>query len=453
VRSKLPLIWKTTVEPAQLRLDTPLLPVVSILQATKASIPIRRRVFESAEVAVGRAVAERELWLPEDECVSRQHALLKFDPSALSATIEDLSRTGTFLQGVRVERASVQPGEVVRVGNSFFLYRFEPEPEAKQPTASAVDAELVGGSPALRAIRRTLGLVARSDATVLVLGESGTGKELAARTLHAQSGRAGPFIAVNCGAIPEALAESLLFGHQAGAFTGAKAEGVGWFRAAEGGTLFLDEIGELPLLLQPKLLRAVEERAVVPVGSTRAVSCDVRIVAATNKDLSDRRQFRADLLARISEFVVEIPPLSERREDILPIFWRLAGDSGAELHPELVAALLLQPYPHNVRDLRRIVRQLAVRGAGKAVWDVSLVDGLESSRTSQPPERDARSEPQLPAAKATPTRVPSREELEALLRLHGGNVAEIAREVGRSRKQVYRWLEQYELPIENYRRE
>ena len=430
----------------------PVLPVVSILQASNPSAPIRWRAFDSAEVAVGRAVDESELWLPEDECVSRQHAVLRFDRNARSATIEDLSRTGSFVQGARVERASLNPGEVVRVGNSFFLYRFEPEQEAKHPTPTPADAELVGGSQALRAIRRTLGLVARSDATVLVLGESGTGKELAARTVHTQSGRGGPFIAVNCGAIPEALAESLLFGHQAGAFTGAKADGVGWFRAAEGGTLFLDEIGELPLQLQPKLLRAVEERAVVPVGSTRAVTCDVRIVAATNKDLSDRAEFRADLLARISEFVVEIPPLCERREDILPIFWRLVGGGTKKLDPELVAALLLHNYPHNVRDLRRIVTQLSVRGASKPEWDISLVDGLENSRPSQVPEREARSEP-APPAKAATTPVPSREELEALLRQHGGNVAEIAREVGRSRKQVYRWLTQYELPIEDYRRE
>jgi DNA-binding NtrC family response regulator len=447
---ELPVIWKTTVEPVQLRMEAPLVPVVFMLQPSNAAAPVQRRAFDAAELAVGRAVPADQLWLPDDECVSRRHALLRFDREARSATIEALSRSGTFVQGVRVEQADLKPGDVVRVGNSFFLFRFEPKPEAEKPTRSA-DCELVGDSPALREIRRTLGLVARSDAAVLILGESGTGKELAARTLHARSGRSGPFVAVNCGAVPEALAESQFFGHLSGAFTGAKSDAVGWFRAAEGGTLFLDEIGELPLLLQPKLLRAVEERAVVPVGSTRAVSCDVRIVAATNRDLTDRSQFRADLLARLAEFVVELPPLAARREDILPIFWRLCSGATSQLHPELVAALLLHPYPHNVRDLRRIVTQLAVRGAGRAVWDASLVDGLERL-SSIPPARSTRSEP-APAAKASLAPVPTRDELEALLRAHAGNVADIAREVGRSRKQVYRWLDQYQLPVGDYRPE
>ncbi len=440
-------MWKTTVEPAKPRKNVRFLPVVRALEMPDEQAP-RRWVFESGEVAVGRAVGEGGLAFPDDDAVSRQHAVLHFDVASRSASIEDTSRSGTFVQGRRIAKGPVREGEVVRVGNSFFALRFEAENELDGAQISDKSA-LIGDSPALRAIRRTLSLVARSPATVLILGESGTGKELAAQQLHAESERQGPFVAVNCGAIPEALAESQLFGHLPGAFTGAKRETIGWFQAATGGTLFLDELGELPLALQPKLLRAVEERAVVPVGATTPVPCDVRIVAATNRDLGDRSRFRGDLLARVSEFVVELPPLRERREDVLPILASMLGKHRAELDPELVALLLDHDYPHNARDLRRIATQLSVRGKDRELWDLSLVDGLGEPA---PEARDAKAPEQVErAAAASP--IPTREELEALLKAHSGNVADMARETGRSRKQVYRWLLQHGLSLDDYRRD
>jgi|SoiMethySBSTD1v2_1073268.scaffolds.fasta_scaffold05249_8 transcriptional regulator with PAS, ATPase and Fis domain len=442
-------MWKTTVEPAKPRKNVRFLPIVRVLEMPDERAP-RRWVFEGGEVAVGRAVGERGLAFPDDDAVSRQHAVLHIDVASRSASIEDTSRSGTFVQGQRVAKGPVREGDVVRVGNSFFALRFEAENEIDGAETSEKSA-LIGDSPALRTIRRTLSVVAKSPATVLVLGESGTGKELAAQQLHAQSERPGPFVAVNCGAIPEALAESQLFGHLPGAFTGAKRETLGWFQAASSGTLFLDELGELPLSLQPKLLRAVEERAVVPVGATTPVPCDVRIVAATNRDLGDRSRFRGDLLARVSEFVVEIPPLRERREDVLPILASMLGEQRAELDPELVGALLLHDYPHNARDLRRIATQLSVRGRDRELWDLSLVDRLgEPEAEGEEASAQVRAVERAPAA-ASP--IPTREELEALLKVHSGNVADMARETGRSRKQVYRWLVQHGLSLDDYRRD
>jgi transcriptional regulator with PAS, ATPase and Fis domain len=448
-------MWKTTVEPAKRRKSVRFLPVVRRLAMPSDAITTRRWVFETSEVAVGRAAGDQGLAFPDDDAVSRQHAILRFDAASRSASIEDLSRSGTFVQGQRVASGPLREGEVVRVGNSFFLLRFQPE-SAIEEREESDGSELIGDSPALSAIRRTLLLVAKSPATVLVLGESGTGKELVSHRLHTASGRPGPFVAVNCGAIPESLAESQFFGHVAGAFTGAKRETLGWFQSASNGTLFLDEIGELPLVLQPKLLRAVEERAVVPVGATLPVPCDVRIVAATNRDLSDRAQFRGDLLARLSEFVVEIPPIRDRREDILPILASMLGSDRPELNPDLVSALLLYDYPHNARDLRRIAMQLSVRGTDRAVWTLTLVDGLSeaaAAATAAVSETKLSSAPPADGTAAAPSPVPTRDELEALLKAHAGNVADIARETGRSRKQVYRWLAQHGLSLDDYRRE
>ena len=181
-------------------------------------------------------------------------------------------------------------------------------------------APLIGSSEAIRRVRERIERVAATDFTILIEGESGSGKELVARQVHELSRRRrGPFVAVNCAAIPEQLAESQLFGHVAGAFTGARGDHPGFFRSAHLGTIFLDEIGDLDLRLQPKLLRALEQRAVVPVGAAHPVPCDVRILAATHRDLAaavDADQFRGDLYARLAEFTVAVPALRDRREDL-----------------------------------------------------------------------------------------------------------------------------------------
>jgi sigma-54-specific transcriptional regulator len=207
--------------------------------------------------------------------------------------------------------------------------------------------------------------VARTDATVLVVGETGTGKELIARHVHQHSGRQGPFVAVNCGAFSETLIDAELFGHEAGAYTGATQARAGWFETANGGTLFLDEMGDLPLPLQVKLLRVLQERQVTRLGSRKAIPLDVRLIAATNIDLRkavEAQRFRADLYFRISVATVELPPLRERTEDILPLARHFIGVYGSrlgladvEIERDAQLALLGYPWPGNIRELENVV--------------------------------------------------------------------------------------------------
>ena len=248
---------------------------------------------------------------------------------------------------------------------------------------------LIGDSPAMRAVREQISRIAQSDAPVAIVGESGSGKELAARDLHAHSRRSGqPFVAVNCGAIPEALMESEFFGHRRGAFTGAHEERDGFFHCAHGGTLFLDEVGELPPTMQVKLLRALQERSVRKLGGNRETPVNVRIVSATNRDLAEavrRGEFRQDLYYRLQVIELRLPPLRERRDD-LPllcgaILSRLAGAS----HPQLSAAALerlrAHDFPGNVRELENVLER-AVALVSDAQIDA---DDLKLQSPPRPP--------------------------------------------------------------------
>jgi two-component system nitrogen regulation response regulator GlnG len=232
-------------------------------------------------------------------------------------------------------------------------------------------AERMGGSPAIAQVIRQVSQVAESNFTVLVQGETGTGKELVARAIHQQSPRRqGPFVAVDCGAIPETLVESELFGHERGAFTGAQTRREGHFQLAKGGTLFLDEIGNVPLATQAKLLRALEQREVHPLGSPRAVAVDARIIAATNTELDEAvkaGRFRADLYYRLSEFTITLPPLRSRREDITHLAQRFLDEVSMELRrpvrgisDEAMQALLRHDWPGNVRELKNVIRKAAL---------------------------------------------------------------------------------------------
>jgi len=268
--------------------------------------------------------------------------------------------------------------------------------------------------------------IARSDATVLVIGETGTGKELIARHIHAQSGRAGPFIAVNCGAFSESLIDAELFGHEAGAFTGASQARSGWFEAANGGTLFLDEIGDLSMALQVKLLRVLQERQVVRLGSRRAVPLDVRLVAATNVDLykavaADR--FRSDLYYRLSVATVHLPPLHARPGDILPLarhFIRLYGAKlgldDAGLAPAAEAALLGYDWPGNIRELENVVHYALIVCRGGCIQADDLRMGGSGHRAAAPrsiPPAVPAAPPVIPAAPVAPASALDR--LETLL--------------------------------------
>lgn len=267
-----------------------------------------------------------------------------------------------------------------------------PRRERGRPASAMMPAmaRLVGGSPAMNQVRQLIDKVGRSMAPVLVQGESGTGKELVARAVHECSSRAaGPFVPVNCGAIPENLLEAEFFGYRKGAFTGATEDRDGFFQAAQGGTLFLDEIGDLPLTMQSKLLRAIQERAVRPVGATAEVPTLVRIVSATHKDLSAEVQagrFRQDLFYRLNVIRIPVPALRERLQDLPAIcaalMRRIAADAGVESPPSLgdeaLRLLMRQSFPGNVRELENVLHRALAMATGDRIEAHDL--GIDESR-------------------------------------------------------------------------
>jgi two-component system response regulator PilR (NtrC family) len=275
-------------------------------------------------------------------------------------------------------------------------------------------ARLVGQSEAVQQVRALIGKVARSMAPVLVQGESGTGKELVARAIHECSARAGaPFVAVNCGAIPETLLEAEFFGYRKGAFTGAQEDRAGFFQAAQGGTLFLDEIGDLPLAMQSKLLRAVQERAIRSVGAVAEVPMNVRLLSATHKDLAEEVQagrFRQDLYYRLNVIRIHVPPLRERVSDIAPIcqalLERIAVEAGLarapELSPACVERLAALPLPGNVRELENLLhRALALCDGSRIELEDLRIDaepGVPAPRTAEAPVSQAAAAAGEPAA-------------------------------------------------------
>src|SRR5712672_100853 len=238
--------------------------------------------------------------------------------------------------------------------------------------------QLIGTSPALEAVLEQVERVAPADSTVLIQGETGTGKELIARAIHNISSRCGrPFVKLNCAAIPLDLLESELFGHEKGAFTGAIAQKIGRFEWADKGTLFLDEVGDIPLALQPKLLRVLQEQEFERLGGTRTHQVDVRLVAATNRDLSDmvrRNAFRSDLYYRLNVFPIQLPPLRERREDIpalvehfVEIYARRMGREIDQISPETISELTSYPWPGNIRELQNFIERSVILTSGNVL--------------------------------------------------------------------------------------
>ncbi len=271
-----------------------------------------------------------------------------------------------------------------------------PASNTNKPAASAtgITSRLLGQSPAMAELRTTLTKVSRSQAPVYITGESGVGKELVARTIHDEGGRAsGPFVPVNCGAIPAELMESEFFGHKKGSFTGAHADKIGLFQAAEGGTLFLDEVAELPLPMQVKLLRAIQEKSVRPVGANAEVPVDVRILSATHKNLValvEEGKFRHDLYYRINVIELRVPPLRERREDLRmladAILTRLAAAQHRPkpaLHPDAIEALGRYPFPGNVRELENILERAFAMADDSGIHASDL--HLPEARPTPPP--------------------------------------------------------------------
>jgi two-component system response regulator PilR (NtrC family) len=307
--------------------------------------------------------------------------------------------------------------------------------------------ELLGSSPAMQQVKEMLGRVAANDTSVLIEGESGTGKELAAAAIHRGSLRSrGPFIPVNCAAIPGDLLESEFFGHVRGAFSGAVADALGLFRSADGGTMFLDEVGELPLSLQTKLLRVLQDRKVRPVGSSKTFQVDVRLIAATNRRLDDAVRdghFRQDLFYRLNVVRIELPPLRERKSDLPSLvhhcLQRLNTRFGREVQgvaPEVMTAFRAYDFPGNVRELENLIERAYALGA---VRTIGLAD-LPVLGVAPRGDADADTGQTLPTLAEM-----ERELIARALRLHGGDRLRAARALGVSDRTIYRRLREYRL--------
>ncbi|BDT61038.1 sigma-54-dependent Fis family transcriptional regulator [Massilia varians] len=286
------------------------------------------------------------------------------------------------------------------------------ETPAPQPDGGVPGSRMIGTSSAMAALRAQIGRLARSNAPIAITGESGSGKELAAREIHAQSSRAGkPFVAVNCGAIPETLMEAEFFGYRKGAFTGAAEERDGFFQAANGGTLMLDEVADLPLPMQVKLLRAIQERRVRKIGATVEEPVDVRIISATHQDLAkcvEQGRFRQDLFYRLNVIELSLPPLRERIDDLAPlvdaILARLAGPGQAALGPGVLDALRAYSFPGNIRELENVLeRALAFANDGVIdVGDLSLKAARPGDTARREPAASAPAPVPLPEPVPTP---------------------------------------------------
>ncbi|MGE0788533.1 MAG: sigma 54-interacting transcriptional regulator [Sandaracinaceae bacterium] len=426
--------------------------LLAICVAGVPVLPVRSFTLPTGTLEIGRAVGPPGLGLEADPLMSRRHAAIELTRDG-HATLRALGSGPTEVNGEATESAILEDGDLIVLGESALVLR-----KASAILDAPVIDGIVGESAPMRAVRRAIVKVGRASVSVVILGESGTGKELVARALHEASGRPGPFVALNCAAIPAPLAESQLFGHVAGAFTGAVKASPGAFRAADGGTLFLDELGELPLDMQPKLLRALEERAAAPVGSTESAPFDLRVIAATNRDLVaevEAGRFRGDLYARLAEFTIELPPVRERREDILAILAYQYRDPLPPLPFELTRTLLAHAWPFNARELRTVAQQLRLATDADAgpLGMSAIAERLRSAARlvdagAGTPEVAAERTPRASSERAA---APTKAELVSMLRAHRGNVTELARAAGRSRKQVYRWIEAHGVDPEQFR--
>jgi DNA-binding NtrC family response regulator len=298
--------------------------------------------------------------------VSRRHLELHVVPEGV--LVRDLeSHNGTFFLGQRVRELVVGPGARIRAGNVEIAFELDPSALAVADGGPARYGQLVAASLAMRKLFAVLERLEGSLVSVLIEGESGTGKELIARAIHERSSVAqGPFLALNCGAIQRTLVQSELFGHKKGSFTSASDSRVGAFEAAHGGTLFLDEIGELPLDVQPILLRAIEERRITPIGEHKSRAVSVRLLAATNRCLAERvsaGEFREDLYYRLKVVNLKVAPLRERLEDVTLLATLFARNAGAEELPEsILREIAMHSWPGNVRELRHAVESYLAIG-------------------------------------------------------------------------------------------
>lgn len=383
--------------------------------------------------------------------VAAFHAEVEILPKGV--LVRDRSGSATYVDSVRVDSAWLEQTSEVRLGGVTLRLRLLPDPVL--PTLSNREAygDLVGKSIAMRRVFALLERCSSHDLTVLIHGETGTGKEATARAIHDHSPRAkGPFVVVDCGAIPSNLIESELFGHERGAFTGAVSQRKGAFEEADGGTIFLDEIGEIPLDIQPKLLRVLERRTVRRVGANEERSVNIRIVSATHRSLDrevDAGRFRSDLFFRLNVIRVELPPLRQRLDDLPLVVSAMLGrmnqkleDNERLISPDFVRRLRSYSWPGNVRELRNVVERALIMS------DLGLDEIPIENASSRPESSDNRTSVPDVSLSYTEARARAldafeRNWLAALVAKHDGNVTKAAETAGLARPYLHRMLKRH----------
>lgn len=377
-----------------------------------------------------------------DRLLSRTHAVLEVDSRGV-LLVDNQSTNGTRVNDAPVTRTKLRTGDRIRIGSILLLFH-----DALPAPWQRLHPELVGVSSSISKVLESVHQVSRHNTAVLIQGETGTGKELVARAVHRESGRRGDFVTVNCGAITDNLLQSELFGHNKGAFSGAHQTRMGLFGAANGGTLFLDEIGEASPRLQVALLRVLETSSIRRVGDNEGRPVNVRIVAATNRDLKEmiaQDGFRADLYARLSGWTIQVDPLSERKEDIIHLsqhFIRKAG-ADAQLSRSLINSLLSYDWPYNIRQLRTAINWTLIESGGKPV--LRMTPRIEELLRSN--SRALRTQPPQP----TPVIHPGDIELKSTLLQHSGNIKAVSADLGVSRSTLYRWLKASNINVDDFR--
>jgi DNA-binding NtrC family response regulator len=446
-----------------------------VLQGTDVFAPSARyRLTDIHEVIIGRGdvfsakVASvgdaRQLVLKiPDRSMSSAHA--RITRGWGTWLVEDVrSKNGIYVNGDKIDRSEIEDDSVIEMGATFCYFRGGVAVHRNDP--AYVEAKpgplpgmsLVTLSPPLDDRLNDVRLTARSNAPILLYGETGSGKEMVARAVHDLSGRTGAFVPVNCGALPEHLVESELFGHRKGAFSGATGERAGLIRTAQKGTLFLDEIGDLSADAQVALLRALQEGEVKPVGSDERLFVDFRIIAASHKSLVELARggrFRDDLFARLG-MVLTLPPLRERREDfgiILQALLVRLGVSPGEvtIHPRLARSLLAYDWPRNIRELEKVLEFVLAVARSRGQSELVREHLPESQRAEMDAAAESRED--RPGEVSTP-RSPDEERavLVQLLEKHRGNVAQVARDMSTSRAAVWRLTKRYGVDPESFRK-